>query len=67
MKKHFIHDRERKKGRNKKTQQFYDDVKVSDKKRPVFAVLSEPMKSEILQSVSENLNTGGYLEGKEDI
>ena len=67
MKKHFSHDRERKKGRNKKTQQFYDDVKVSDKKRPVFAVLSEPMKSEILQSVSENLNTGGYLEGKEDI
>jgi hypothetical protein len=46
---------------------LYDDVKVSDRKRPVYAVLSEPMKSDILESVSENLNSGGYLEGREDV
>ena len=25
------------------------------------------MKSEVLQSVSENLNAGGYLEGRDDV
>ena len=52
---------------NKKTYQKFDDVKVSDRKRPVIAVLTEPMKSDILQSVSDNLNSGGYLNAIEDI
>lgn len=52
---------------NKKTHQKFDDVKVQDRKRPVIAVLTEPMKSDILQSVSDNLNTGGYLTDQEDI
>ena len=46
---------------------MYDDVKVSDRKRPVYAVLSEPMKSDILSSVSDNLNSGGYLNEVENI
>ena len=40
---------------------------MQDRKRPVYGVLSEPMKASILHSVSDNLNTGGYLDDLEDI
>lgn len=41
---------------------MYDVVKLSDRKRPVYGILSEPMKSDILDSTSDNLNSGGYLD-----
>ena len=44
---------------------MYDVVKLSDRKRPVYAVLTEPMKSDILDSSSDNLNSGGYLDSEE--
>lgn len=46
---------------------MYDVVKLSDRKRPVYAILSEPMKSDILDSTSDNLNSGGYLDQDEQI
>jgi hypothetical protein len=46
---------------------MFEDVRVQDRKRPIYGVLSEPMKASILHSVSENLNTGGYLDDQEDI
>ena len=46
---------------------MYDDVKVQDRKRPIYAILSEPMKSDILYSVSDNLNSGGYLNSVDNI
>lgn len=46
---------------------MYDVVKLSDRKRPIYAILSEPMKSDILNGTIDNLNTGGYLDDMEDI
>lgn len=40
---------------------------MQDRKRPIYGVLTEPMKASILHSVSDNLNAGGYLDDVEDI
>lgn len=67
---HFINDKSRERigrGRNNKTLKAFEDVRVKDRKRPIYAVLSEPMKADILHSVSDNLNAGGYLDDIEDI
>ena len=34
---------------------------------PIYAILSEPLKSNILHSTTDNLNTGGYLDDVEEI
>ena len=52
---------------NNKTRKMFEDVRVQDRKRPIYGVLSEPMKASILHSVSDNLNTGGFLDDMEDI
>lgn len=67
---HYIYDKNRERvgrGRNNKTLKAFEDVKIQDSRRPVYAVLSEPMKSNMMQSQDYNLNTGGYLTDQEDI
>lgn len=47
--------------RSKHRFQRYDIIKLSDKRRPIYAVLTEPMKSDVLKRQTDNLNLGGYL------
>ena len=70
LRRHFIDEEGRERigrGRNNKTLKYYEDVRVLDRKRPIYGVLTEPMKASILHSVSDNLNAGGYLDDVEDI